>query len=257
MKSLSTSLLLLFQLNIIILIYPYNYVKLRIIKIYKIIDNALSKDKDRVFHLLKGCSYMDSVLIRSARKDDIDFAFERTLEAGRGMFERFLGSGSKEESYRVFKLLWEGRKNKFQYSNAKILEIEGEKLGLLIAYPVEGSKDSSLNILHILKIGGLKLVFYYMTHLRDLFTALSLPDGQLGEYYISTIALDCKSRGRGLGTLLIKHGIDQAKDLGKKRVSLIVDKDNGGALKLYRQLGFTVEEYLESRHNHYRMTLDI
>jgi ribosomal protein S18 acetylase RimI-like enzyme len=199
---------------------------------------------------------MSDILIRNARPEDLDFAFEMTIEAGNGMIERFLGCGSKEHAYRVFKVLWKGRANRFHYTNTKIAESGDEKLGILVSYSVEENANSSLSISQILKAGGCKMIWYYMTHITDLFTALSLPEGKLEEYYISTIATPSKARGKGVGTILIHYALNRAKELNIKQASLIVAKDNAGAIKLYKKLGFIIDHSQETKHNH-RMILNI
>ncbi|WP_172196589.1 GNAT family N-acetyltransferase [Saccharibacillus qingshengii] len=46
------------------------------------------------------------------------------------------------------------------------------------------------------------------------------------------------SRGRGIGTSLIRHLLDGLRERGVKRVSLSVDPGNEPAMKLYRRFGF-------------------
>ncbi|WP_068985939.1 GNAT family N-acetyltransferase [Lysinibacillus xylanilyticus] len=52
------------------------------------------------------------------------------------------------------------------------------------------------------------------------------------------IAVSKDVRGRGLGTLLMRKIIQQAKDEGYNTISLSVDLGNSSAINIYKKLGF-------------------
>lgn len=58
------------------------------------------------------------------------------------------------------------------------------------------------------------------------------------EFYIDSIAVDEKFRGQGLAKELILHSFAKAKELGYKKVSLIVDINKPKVRKFYESLGF-------------------
>lgn len=58
------------------------------------------------------------------------------------------------------------------------------------------------------------------------------------EFYIDSIAVDEKFRGQGLAKELILHSFARAKELGHKKVSLIVDVKKPKVRKFYESLGF-------------------
>ena len=58
------------------------------------------------------------------------------------------------------------------------------------------------------------------------------------EFYIDSIAVDEKFRGQGLAKELILHSFAKAKELGHKKVSLIVDVNKPKVRKFYESLGF-------------------
>ena len=58
------------------------------------------------------------------------------------------------------------------------------------------------------------------------------------EFYIDSIAVDEKFRGQGLAKELILHSFVKAKELGHKKVSLIVDVNKPKVRKFYESLGF-------------------
>ncbi len=59
-------------------------------------------------------------------------------------------------------------------------------------------------------------------------------------------------RGLGVGSALLKHAIDFAKQKGCKRITLLTDNDNESAHRFYEQHGFT-----ESSMMAYRLFLDV
>ena len=58
------------------------------------------------------------------------------------------------------------------------------------------------------------------------------------EFYIDSIAVDEKFRRQGLAKELILHSFARAKELGHKKVSLIVDVNKPKVCKFYESLGF-------------------
>ena len=58
------------------------------------------------------------------------------------------------------------------------------------------------------------------------------------EFYIDSIAVDEKFRGQGLAKELILHSFAKEKELGHKKVSLIVDVNKPKVRKFYESLGF-------------------
>ncbi|MDO8827295.1 GNAT family N-acetyltransferase [Methylophaga sp.] len=58
-------------------------------------------------------------------------------------------------------------------------------------------------------------------------------------------------RGLGVGSELLKHAIDFAREKGCKRITLLTDNDNEAAHRFYEQHGFTESSMLA-----YRLFLD-
>ena len=201
---------------------------------------------------------MEKHIIRPAKPRDLDFAKDMMIEAGHGLIERFYGSGSEKTARKVIEHLWTGNPNRLHFKNCHVLEVNKQKLGFLSSYPVGTSKFSSIAVMRVFKAGGFKLFFRYITRLRELKRALTIPEGMKGEYYIFTVAAPEEARGKGIGSKLMQLAIDQAKSLGMSKVSLVVTKDNDGAIKLYERLGFVIDTSKKGQHNLVvRMVLDI
>jgi ribosomal-protein-alanine N-acetyltransferase len=68
------------------------------------------------------------------------------------------------------------------------------------------------------------------------------------EIHINNVALRPQFRGRGIGTALMRHVLDEARSLGAKRATLEVRASNTGAIRLYERLGFYIAA---TRRNYY------
>jgi ribosomal-protein-alanine N-acetyltransferase len=62
-----------------------------------------------------------------------------------------------------------------------------------------------------------------------------------GELHLNTIAVDPARRRQGLGTLLVRHVIEDARAAGVHDATLEVRRSNTAAIRLYERLGFHVE----------------
>ncbi|ETV93953.1 hypothetical protein H310_12288 [Aphanomyces invadans] len=65
---------------------------------------------------------------------------------------------------------------------------------------------------------------------------------------IRTIAVDIRSRGQGIGRMLLEKVVQDAM-LMRKKLYLHVQVDNDDAIRLYKSVGFTVDERVA---NYYR-----
>ena len=131
--------------------------------------------------------------------------------------------------------------NRLSYKNTYTYDIEDELAGLIIAY--DSNKVSQLDS-PILKHLESKNIFL------NSFDKECFED----EFYIDTLSVFEKFQGRGIAKELLAFIYDKAKELGFKKVSLIVDVDNLKALNLYEKMGFKKNTILEvSKHNYHHM----
>lgn len=66
--------------------------------------------------------------------------------------------------------------------------------------------------------------------------------------FIEELVVAEEKRGQGIGSLLLKAVLDDARQSGWPEVSLSVLPQNSGAQRLYRQLGFVEESVLLEQH---------
>ena len=131
--------------------------------------------------------------------------------------------------------------NRLSYKNTYTYDIEDELAGLIIAY--DSNKVSQLDS-PILKHLESKNIFL------EAFDKECFED----EFYIDTLSVFEKFQGRGIAKELLAFIYDKARELGFKKVSLIVDVDNLKALNLYEKMGFEKNTILEvSKHNYHHM----
>ncbi|MFL1781007.1 putative GNAT family N-acetyltransferase [Candidatus Hepatincolaceae symbiont of Richtersius coronifer] len=73
------------------------------------------------------------------------------------------------------------------------------------------------------------------------------------EYYIDTLSVNPKFRGRGIAEKLIKSIVSKAKSEGFNKISLVVDPKKEKAIKYYKKLGFEFDglRYLGGMNYHH------
>lgn len=108
----------------------------------------------------------------------------------------------------------------FSYRNAILVEQDGMTAGVLIGYPLTDDKADLADIPDLIR------------PLIEL--ELEVP----GYWYVNVLAVYREYRGRGLGTLLLRHADAIAQELGCKGTALIVASGNPLAKKLYARAGY-------------------
>ena len=163
-------------------------------------------------------------MIRAARKSDasalavlVDIAGEgmpahmwRTMKAPRQSVLEFGRSRAARD---------EGG---FSWRNATVIEVDDEVAGGLIDYRLDDPYDA----------GDLEQL---PAMIRPLVT---LEARVPGSWYVNVLATFPEFRGQGLGTRLLERAENRAREAGARNVSLIVESENPGALRLYQRLGY-------------------
>ena len=170
--------------------------------------------------------------LRKATSDDtLQVALIVAEALGDSIMERYVQSGSTihpDDEKRMELLMQVAARTDtlytWQHCTLAIAD-SGEVAGGLIAYPGDD----------------------YMAR-RDVTFALVKPlihfdvermDAEVGadEYYLDSLAVWPSFRGLGLGRVLMQHGIEQGRSMGRTTV-LACAPDNTGAHRLYESLGF-------------------
>lgn len=154
-----------------------------------------------------------------------------------GIYEAFLLPGSEIESNPNFHQQWidtltlvcAQRDTQYSYTNTLVAEEDGEIAGIMIT--IDGSNYRRQR----------ERMFPQLKSLFD--TAFGQgwenmeDEAQVGELYVDSIAVFPAYRHRGIGTTLLSHAKQRAKELNIPLVTLAVEPTNS-AKQLYQELGF-------------------
>lgn len=156
------------------------------------------------------------------------------------------GLGSAERGCQVLSDYFRLPGNRFSYQYAYWAAVDGQPAALLLAFP--GAQFNRLNrktfmqMLRVYSLGETLEFFRRAWILKD--------EEEVGrdEFYIAHLAVRDDYRRRGLGKQLLAHAEKLARQNHLRKVSLLAELENTGALALYEGWGFTcVKTY---RHPH-------
>lgn len=175
------------------------------------------------------------ILIRKAKKSDAKRAISLLALA----MDHFIYKLSGHEDERMALSCLEGffvrEGNRLSYENVCVFEEAGEILGALCFY--DGAMAEALD-----------------APLRENLRALGKKDSILREcgeeFYLDSIAVDERARGRGIARALILHAHSAAQKAGKK-LSLIVEEDNAAAKTAYAKMGFKFKAFKDFHGHRY------
>jgi ribosomal protein S18 acetylase RimI-like enzyme len=124
------------------------------------------------------------------------------------------------------------------FEHATFAERDGVVVGLIAGYTAEQHRASSREPLRAAAGSGLHgrigaaLSAAFMRHLG--------PDAD-DEYYVWALAVGADQRRQGIGTLLMDHAEEQARERGCSRLSLDVEAKNEGAKGFYESRGMSIQ----------------
>jgi ribosomal protein S18 acetylase RimI-like enzyme len=171
------------------------------------------------------------VTIRQAQVSD-------AASIAEGIYEAFLLPGSEVENQPNFHQQWIDTltaicaqpDTQYSYTNTLVAEVDGEIAGIMIT--VDGA---------IYRMQRENM----FPQLKDLFNIAfgqgweeMEDEAQTGELYVDSIAVFPAYRHRGIGTSMLLHAQQRAKELNIPQVTLAVEPTNA-AKKLYHELGFS------------------
>lgn len=174
------------------------------------------------------CKVMEKLEYRDGRPEDSAFIAECIL-AGIGLHSL----GGEIEDRRTFDAI-EAECSRldslYSYRNVRIVSLNGEVLGSMLAYPGEKYADWR------------RLTWERLdTRLGETTEEISDYETEAGEYYLDTLAVMPKFRGHGYGLQILQESIDRARAAGYERITLIVEQDHPKLIRYYCSLGFKIE----------------
>lgn len=164
---------------------------------------------------------MTDFIIRPARKSDAaDLAILDNI-AGHGISHWFwqgaVKMGKAEDAYEWGRSRLADDAALFGWSNSFIAEDDTMTLGALNSYlmPPPDPNDEKSNPPQFKPV-------------MELFGVAA------GDWLIDSLAVYSEARGRGVGSALLDHAVEQAQEAGIARISLVAEDSNKPALGLYR-----------------------
>lgn len=162
-----------------------------------------------------------SIIIRPATIDDApNIAWAVLIAVG-------VENITQEMVLNVSHLLCEREDTLYSWRNTSVAEINGAYAGSLTSYKGIDYKDLRSVSFPIMR-DKLGCDFMDMEN-----------ETEEGEYYLDSLAVWPEFRGKGIASLLIQNAIQQAKNWGIPRVTLVVDPDHTGVKRLYEKEGFS------------------
>lgn len=169
--------------------------------------------------------------------------------------------GKREKNILPIKKFIEIGNNSFGYENIYGYYLNKELAGLYIGYTgekkkyYEGMPDlrAFLKAFNILKI---LILTIKLPILNRLLTSKLEND----EYYLSNLVVDSKFRGRGIGSILLDHAIENAKKEECTSVILDADMNNKKIISFYKRIGFKIVDKNEikiMKEGTYKMALNL
>lgn len=168
--------------------------------------------------------------IRSARPEDASMISACIAMAEGELMTFFTGEDDPGEQQRVMReFVLSQIPNRHGLDYCLVAEVGGEAAGMMLAFPADEQQKLDRVLLDYLRERGTK-------------TDRLFPEGEKGSYYLSTIGVDPKFRGQGVGSALVKAGVEKGYELGFLRISLLVAEEKPKVRALYERLGFALLE---------------
>ena len=163
-------------------------------------------------------------MIKNAQKQDAKICIKLLNLAMEDIAYKLSGYDDPVKSDEILEKFFKSETNRLSYKNVYVYKRDDVIIAAMCAYfgGDVGKLDSEISQ-HLKALG------------KDAQIEKECFDD---EFYIDSIAVDEKFRGQGLAKELILHSFVKAKELGHKKVSLIVDVNKPKVRKFYESLGF-------------------
>ena len=183
-------------------------------------------------------------MIKNAQKQDAKICIKLLNLAMEDIAYKLSGYDDPIKSDEILEKFFKSETNRLSYKNVYVYKRDDVIIAAMCAYFGGDAWQLDREILQHLKALG-----------KDAQIEKECFDD---EFYIDSIAVDEKFRGQGLAKELILHSFAKAKELGHKKVSLIVDINKPKVRKFYESLGFKFNtKKIINLHEYDHMTKEI
>ncbi len=163
--------------------------------------------------------------IRRALVEDAGAIAALLMLATGEVIRRLIGVENQAKSQDLLLHFVKEEYGQYSFQNCHVAEEAGEIIGTLLSY--DGAKLEELRK---------PFLDYIHEHFNPL--AIVEDETQAGEYYIDSLAVSPWHQGKGTGSRLLHHLIQEKTASEFKTLGLLVDKSNPDAKRLYLKLGF-------------------
>lgn len=138
---------------------------------------------------------------------------------------RFIGRKDAAKAAEFMLYFVQRANNQYSYHNCWVAEIDGEVVAAVNLY--DGARLEELR----------QPVIEYI---RSKFNHDFKPEDetQAGEYYIDSLGVNTRQRGKGIASKVLQCLIDEYANKQRKTLGLLVDGENPNARRLYLKMGF-------------------
>lgn len=163
--------------------------------------------------------------IRKAQTEDAPAIAALLMLATGEVIRRLLGEKNQPEAEALLLYFVQKPQNQYSYENCYVAEESGKIAGALLAY--DGGRLEALRS-------------PVLEHIRQNFNpeASAEDETEAGEFYIDSLGVSPNQQGKGIGSRLLQHLIQEKVFEEGQTLGLLVDKTNPAAKKLYLKLGF-------------------
>ena len=165
------------------------------------------------------------MIIRKATVADAPQIAQCLLLAMEDIVFEFIGFHDHEKALDFMLHFSQLKNNQYSYENCWVACVEGKVVAAANIY--DGSALQRLR----------KPVLDYLAKEFDR-NFVPEDETQSGEYYIDTLGVLPRHRGKGIGSRLLRFLIVEYLEKQGKILGLLVDKDNPQAIQLYLNIGF-------------------
>ncbi len=177
--------------------------------------------------------------IRPALPADAEQAAPLIIETGYDTNR--IAFGSLDKAHIVLAKMFSKSNNVHSYQLSTVYELENTVAGLLIAYDLEDERKTFWQSAGLI----FKHMGFKMGNILRIQGMIGKIDPQ--DYYIHVLSISPKLRGLGIGAILMKEVENEAIRRNKKRLSLLVEAQNEGAIRFYKREGFKVVDLRQDK----------
>jgi len=167
------------------------------------------------------------ITIRQAQLADATQAAPLIIDAIGDIAKRMTGETEFEKVEEDLIVLFKREDNRHSYLHTYVAELDEKVAGIMVLYAGIDAPELDRNLSEWLTKKGVA---------NSEVDAESLAD----ELYIDTVCIDPLFRGKGIGTKLLQHAEEVAKQKNISKLSLNVETQKEPAIRLYKRLGYEI-----------------